>query len=147
MRIAYKYRLFPTSTQRQALEKALELCRWVYNQTLAMRKEAWDQEQRSISYFETKRMLPLWKEQQPALTAVHSQVLQDVTLRVNLAFKAFFRRVEAGEKPGHPRFKGKGWYDSITYPQYKLYPANTRVRIPKIGDVRMVFHRPLPKLY
>jgi putative transposase len=36
---------------------------------------------------------------------------------VELAFKAFFRRVKAGEEPGYPRFKGKGQYDSITYSQ------------------------------
>jgi putative transposase len=38
-------------------------------------------------------------------------------MRVDLAFQAFFRRVKAGETPGYPRFKGKGWYDSITYLQ------------------------------
>jgi putative transposase len=143
MRLAYKYRLFPTKTQRQALESALELCRWVYNQTLALRKDAWEQEERSVSYFETKRMLPLWKEQKPALAAVHSQVLQDVTLRVNLAFKAFFRRLEAGEKPGYPRFKGRGWYDSITYPQYgngvKL--DGDKLVLSKIGAIEIGLHR------
>jgi putative transposase len=36
---------------------------------------------------------------------------------VDLALKAFFRRVKAGENPGYPRFRGRGWYDSFTYPQ------------------------------
>jgi putative transposase len=48
---------------------------------------------------------------------VSSQVLQNVAVRVDLAFKAFFRRVKAGEKPGYPRFKGRNRYDSFTYPQ------------------------------
>ena len=36
-----KYRLFPTSKQAQALEHALDACRWVYNKTLELRKTAW----------------------------------------------------------------------------------------------------------
>jgi putative transposase len=144
MRMAYKYRLFPTSTQRQALENALELCRWVYNQTLAMRKNAWEQEQRSVSYLETKRMLPIWKAEKPVLLEVHSQVLQNVTERVDLAFKAFFRRVKAKEEdPGYPRFKGKGWYDSLTYPQYgngvRLH--GDKLVLSKIGAVEIGLHR------
>jgi len=62
-----------------------------------MRKNAWEQEQRSISYYESKRQIPIWKKERPELSTVHSQVLQDVSLRVDLAFKAFFRRLKAGE--------------------------------------------------
>jgi putative transposase len=144
MRMAYKYRLFPTNTQRQALENALELCRWVYNQTLAMRKDTWEQERRSVSYLETKRMLPIWKAEKPALLEVHSQVLQNVTERVDLAFKAFFRRVKAkGENPGYPRFKGQGWYDSITYPQYSngVKLDGNQLNLSKIGAVEIGLHR------
>ena len=54
------------------------------------------------------------------LKDVHSQVLQEVVKRVDLAFQAFFRRVKSGEKPGYPRFKGHGRYDSITYTQSGL---------------------------
>jgi putative transposase len=43
--------------------------------------------------------------------------LQDVVLRVDRAFQAFFRRVQAGEKPGYPRFHGRDRYNSVTYPQ------------------------------
>lgn len=49
---------------------------------------------------------------------VHSQVLQNSGIRVDLAFQAFFRRVKEGAKEvGFPRFKGFGRYDGITYPQ------------------------------
>lgn len=61
--------------------------------------------------------MPLLKDTRPSLKLVHSQVLQNVTERVELAFKAFFRRLKAGEREvGYPRFKGRGRYDSITYP-------------------------------
>ena len=112
-----QYRLFPTKAQTTLLEQTLDACRWVYNKTLEVRKIAWEHEQRSVSYFETKRMLPQWKAEHPFLHIAHSQVLQNVTERVDLAFQAFFRRVKAGEKPGYPRFRGKHRYDSFTYPQ------------------------------
>ncbi len=147
MRITYKFRLFPNNPQRNALEETLESCRWVYNQTLAMRKDGWEQDEITVSYFDTKKMIPIWKDgEKPELKQVHSQVLQDVTLRVDLAFKAFFRRVKAGEEPGYPRFKGRGRYDSFTYPQsgFKLIDTDgkwTLLRMSKIGDVKIKMHR------
>jgi putative transposase len=44
MRKAFKYRISLTNGQRRILEQQLEACRWVYNETLAMRKNAWEQE-------------------------------------------------------------------------------------------------------
>lgn len=94
----FRYRLKPTKAQVTKLDEQLELCRWVYNETLAMRKKAFEQEGKSVSYFESKRMLLIWKESEPELKSVHSQVLQDVVLRVNLAFNTFFRRGQSGEE-------------------------------------------------
>jgi len=140
-----KYRLRPTHTQEKALEQSLEACRWVYNRTLEVRKQAWEEEQRSVSYFATKRLLPPWKAAHPFLDAAHSQVLQNVTERVDLAFKAFFRRCKAGAEPGYPRFRGRGRYDSMTFPQYGngCQLVVGVLKLSKIGAVRTVQHRPL----
>ena len=35
--------------------------------------------------------------------------------RVDLAFRAFFKRVQMGEKPGYPRFRSRRRYDSLTW--------------------------------
>jgi putative transposase len=86
------------------------------------------------------------KDLRPSLRLVHSQVLQNVTERVELAFKAFFRRVQAGEpEVGYPRFKGKGRYDSITYPQYGngVRLDGQRLILSKVGAVHVVLHRPV----
>ena len=140
----FRYRLKPTRAQIANLNSSLELCRWVYNETLAMRKNAYEQEERSISYFETKRMLPIWKQDKPELKEVHSQVLQDVVLRVNLAFKAFFRRVQSGEEdPGYPRFKGRDRYDSISYPQSGFSINGNKLWLSKIGEIKFWLHRPI----
>jgi putative transposase len=140
----FRYRLKPTKAQATKLNEQLELCRWVYNETLAMRKNAFEQEGKSVSYFESKRMLPIWKESKPELKSVHSQVLQDVVLRVNLAFKAFFRRVHSGEEEvGYPRFKGKNRYDSISYPQSGFSIDEDKLWLSKIGDIKFKLHRPI----
>ncbi|MEZ4735511.1 MAG: transposase [Caldilineaceae bacterium] len=117
MRLTYKYRLNPTKAQRTALENILEQCRRVYNQTLGYRKDAYEQNGQSVSLYGTNKLLTQWKKDRPELKQVHSQVLQNVQERVDLAFKAFFRRVKAGETPGFPRFKGYGRYDSFTFKQ------------------------------
>jgi putative transposase len=125
------------------LEQTLEICRWVYNDTLALRKTAWEQEQHSISLYETNKILTQWKKERPDLNRVYSQVLQNVQVRVDLAFKSYFRRVKAGENPGYPGFKGKGRYDSFTYPQSGFKLDGDRLHLSKIGDVRIVLHRPI----
>jgi len=115
MRKAHKYRIYLTNGPRRILDQQLEACRWVYNETLAYRKHAYEEAQRTANWYETKRLLPIWKAARPALKLVHSQVVQNVTERVDRAFKAYFRRGRAGaEAGGFPRFKGFGRYDSIT---------------------------------
>jgi len=101
---------------------------------LEIRKTAWEDEGKSLSKYETNNLLPEWKENKPELKEVFSQVLQNVHERVDLALKAFFRRVKAGEKPGYPRFKGIGRYDSFTYPQKGFKVDSGKLYLSKIGD-------------
>ena len=91
----FKFRLSPSKSQRTQLLKTLELCRWVFNETLATRKNAWEQEKKSITRFDTIKLLPMWKAEKPELSQVYSQVLQEVCTRVDLAFQSYFRRVKA----------------------------------------------------
>jgi len=138
------YRLYPTKKQLKTLETTLEECRWLYNNTLAYRKDAWEQEQRNVSYYESKARIPLLKNERLSLKGVHSQVLQNVTERVELAMQVFFRRCKAGEKPGYPRFKGYERYDSFTYTQSGFsITHNNRVCLSKIGSIPIIYHRPI----
>src|SRR5690348_2860402 len=117
MRKTFKYRLYPNKQQR-LLEQQLEECRWLYNHLLAKRRDAWEQRQESLRLYDQQATLPTLKAERPTLAGVQSQVLQNVAVRIDLAFQAFFRRCKAGEeKPGYPRFRGQGRYDSITFPQ------------------------------
>lgn len=140
----FEYRIFPTKKQETLLNETLEECRWLYNYLLANRREAYEQEGKTLSLYQQQATFPILKQEHPSLASVHSQVLQNVAVRLDLAFKAFFRRSKAGEEPGYPRFKGKGRYDSFTYPQSgfqideqgKLYASG-------IGHIKIVLHRPL----
>ncbi|HOT07544.1 MAG TPA: helix-turn-helix domain-containing protein [Methanothrix soehngenii] len=51
---AFRYRLKPTKHQVAILNRQLDPCRWVYNQTPALRKSAWEEEGRSVSHFESR---------------------------------------------------------------------------------------------
>ena len=141
MRKIFQFRLNPTHHQNTLLNQTLETCRWVYNETLATRKNAWEQEQKSVSLYDTNKFLTSWKKDKPELSQVYSQVLQNVQERVDLAFKGFFRRVKLGEKPGYPRFRGYGWYDSFTFKQYGFTLADNGLLLSKIGAMKIIQHR------
>ena len=136
-----RYRLYPTKAQKKEMVKTLELCRWTYNEILALRKNAWESEQKNIGYYDSKKMIPEWKKSKPELKNVHSQVLQDVVKRVDLAFQAFFRRIKDCETPGYPRFKGYGRYDSITYTQSGFELNENKLWLSKLGDIKIKLHR------
>ncbi len=140
---SYRYRLYPNKAQETVLLSTLETCRRLYNNALAERRDAWKDEQRSVTYREQQDALPGNKDEYQQ--QVHSQILQDVLRRLRKAFDAFFRRVRNGGTAGHPRFKGKGRYDSFTYPQsgFSLSEDERHITLSKIGPVRIRLHRPL----
>ena len=143
MRKAYQFRLNPSHHQRTVLLKTLDACRWVYNETLAIRKNTWEQEKKTLSLYETNKLLTGWKVEKPELIEVHSQVLQNVQARVDLAFQAFYRRVKAGQTPGYPRFRGRGRCDSFTFKQSGFSICENKLVLSKIGAVKIVLHRPM----
>lgn len=138
------YKLRPTSAQLTRLSETLEICRRLYNHALAERKKAWAEDGKSISFAHQSANLPALKQQWLALQHVHSQVLINTLRRVDGAFRAFFRRVKAGKKPGYPRFRGRGWYDSFTYPQWGngVRLEGRRLILSKIGAIRLHNDRP-----
>ncbi len=128
------------------MSKMLDECRFLYNYLLANRRDAYEKSGETLSLYDQHATLPAIKKDRPTLSQVHSQVLQNVAVRIDLAFKAFFRRVKAGEKEvGYPRFRGYNRYDSMCYPQA---PSGCRLvdstlHLSKVGPVRVVLHRPL----
>ena len=150
---AIQYKLTPTPEQAGMLDRTLMLCRHVYNAAIGERREAWRLCGASVNYYQQKAELPGIKEAMPEYAEVHSQVLQDVVLRVDRAFQAFFRRAKAGETAGYPRFHGRNRYHSFTSPftspfTYPQYDNGARLDngflvLSKIGRVAVRWSRPL----
>jgi putative transposase len=130
----YKFRLYPTGQQEHAMTETVETCRRLYNDLLD------DRIKHPTGTFEQKRNLTIRRKQNKYLKQVHSQVLQDVALRLGKAFGAFFCGLSR-----FPKFKRKGRYNSFTYPQFGQHGGfkivDGQLHLSLIGKVRMILHR------
>jgi len=126
------------------LNGTLSICRLVYNSMVHERTALHEQGLKVPTFYTQAPALARWKKDHAELKAVHSQVLQNVARRVELAFQAFFRRVKAGDTPGYPRLKGRGQYDSITYPQSGFKIGDSTITLSLLGkqeQVKAKIHR------
>ena len=140
MKRSYRFRLYPTRSQISILENMLSMCRYLYNWSLQERIEAYQNDKKTITYIDQQNQLPALKEARPWFKGVYSLVLQDVLHRLNNAYLTFFR-----QKKGFPKYRKKGQYTSICYTQHKTFPENNKIKIPKIGDISLRYHREIPK--
>lgn len=143
MRKAFKYRLYPTAQQEQAMAEMLNTHRHLYNRALAERKTAWDERQESVSYGQQSAHLKDERTTSPYLARTNFSSCQATLRRLERSFQAFFRRVKAGEKSGYPRFKGQHRFDTVEFPSVgdgcKLDGAV--VYFQHIGHVQIKLHR------
>jgi putative transposase len=147
VRMTFKYKLMPTPEQERMLATVVWRCRELYNAGLQERKAAWEKCGVCVTFAMQSAQLPGIMEVRPEYRDISAQVLQDVLHRLDKAFAAFFRRVQAGERPGYPRFQGTDRYDSFTYPQVGAHGGaalDGRVlTLSKIGRICLRLHRPL----
>jgi len=128
--LTYKFRMYPTAAQARIMQETLETCRSLYNMMLADRME------RRTDFYEQKKMLVELKHDDKHLKSVHSQVLQDVVLRLDKAYQRFFAALSR-----YPRFRRSRRYNSFTYPQSGFRLEGDRMRLSTIGEVRVMLHR------
>jgi putative transposase len=139
----FKYRIYPSRAQVKKLEQTLDLCCELYNAGLQERRDAWKICRKSVSCHEQQKQLTEIKEVREDLCSVYSQVLYDCLVRLDKAFDAFFRRVKKGDKPGFPRFRARSRYDSFTFPQSGFAIESGKLKLSKIGKVKIKLHRPI----
>jgi len=139
----YKYRIYPSKRQVETLDAHLALCCELFNAALQERRDAWRLERKNVSRFDQIYQLPDIRKERPEIGGIQSQVLEDVITRVDKAFKAFFRRVKARQSPGYPRFKSFRRYDSLTFRKIGNALNGNKLRLSKIGHVRVKLHRPI----
>ncbi|MGW9495988.1 RNA-guided endonuclease InsQ/TnpB family protein [Streptomyces prasinus] len=109
----YRFRFYPNAEQVEQLSRTFGACRWVFNEGLALRSQAWEQHRVRVGFAETCRALTGWKraEKTTWLKEVSSTVLQQSLRHLDQAFSRFLK----GETK-LPRQKRKGRSrDTATY--------------------------------
>jgi len=108
MKRAYKYRFYPTEQQAELLAKSFGCCRFVWNNSLRYRTDAYYKDGESISHSALeKRLVPL-KQEFEWLQDVSSVIFQQTLRDQQEAFKNFW-----GKRAKYPKFKSKHDKQSI----------------------------------
>ncbi len=142
--LAYRYRLYPTTLQAEALGQWCGCARAIYNAGLEQRQTAYKLCGVSLGYNQQGVGLGDLKTALPWLAEPHSDVLQQSLRDLNLAYRNFF----AG-RAAFPRFKRKGRRDSFRIQNRKAGVIRVRrlsrrwgeVVVPKLGAVRFRWSR------
>ena len=139
----YKYRLYPTRNQINALDDMISRHRWLYNDALAQRKSAYEEHQESMTYYQQSARLKTNRQEQDKFVNLNFSSCQRTLRRLDKSFQAFFRRIKSGDTPGYPRFKGYNRFDSVefTYSDGAKLRDNGKLYIQNIGEIKIKLHR------
>ena len=137
---AYRYRIYPTTEQKMMFAKTFGCVRFIYNKMLSDR----------IDYYkETGQKLhntpAQYKEEFPWLKEVDSLALANAQMNLNKAYSHFWND---SQHFGKPRFKSKkncrASY-STNNQKGSVRIEGHKVKLPKVGWVKLCQHRPLPE--
>ena len=120
IRKTFKYRLYPKRKQRESLLATLEVCRYLYNDALEERREAWKLCRKSITFAMQSAQLPACKEADAPMRGVYSQVLKMCcTAWIKPTRRSFAgatvsrdSRAKAGSIPSPIRKQVSGWKEA-----------------------------------
>jgi putative transposase len=138
MIVAHKIALDPNNVQASYFAKAAGTARFAYNWALAewqRQYEAWKQDNSlpKPSQAALRRQLnAIKREQFPWMLEVTKNAPQMAIIQLGEAFKNFF----AG-RAKYPKFRKKGVHDRFTLSNDQFSIDGCRIRIPKLGWVRM----------
>lgn len=138
MLIAHKMALAPNNVQATYFARAAGTARFAYNWALGewqRQYETWkaDHSQPKPSQMALRRQLnAIKREQFPWMLEVTKNAAQMAIIQLGEAFKNFF----AG-RARYPQFRKKGVHDRFTLTNDKFSLDGSRIRIPKLGWVRM----------
>jgi putative transposase len=140
--ITFKYRLYPNKKQQKKLWQHANKLNWLYNYFLNQRIENFKNSIK-IGKKEQQTELIALKSKDETLNEMHSQVLQQVTLRLDRSYQAFFRRIKNKETAGFPKFRSCQKFFNICYPQSGFKIKNNQLITKVYGAICFNKHRPL----
>ena len=139
MEYSYKFRIYPTRTQEDLIQRTFGCCRFVFNHFLAQRMEMYKETGKAPTRFQQDKELTVLKRELEWLKEVDATSLQASLQALDTAYQNFFRRVKQGGKPGYPRFKSKRDHRK----SYKSKCVGTNIKVldkavqlPKLGLVK-----------
>ena len=135
--MGYKFRAYPNKTQQELINKTLGCTRFVYNHFLAVRRDEWTANHKSVTGFDTMKMLTNLKryEEYNWLKEVDSVALQESLKNLDAAYQKFFKKLAK-----YPRFKSKhnrnqSYHTRNTHNCIRV--ADKRIKLPKVGFVKI----------
>ena len=139
MNRAYRYRIYPDREQQILFAKTFGCCRFIYNRMLSD-KISWYEK-----HHEMLRTTPAqYKKEFEWLKEVDSLALSNVQLHLESAYRKFFREKNAG----FPKYKSKRHHKqsyTTNVVNGNIRIEGKRLRLPKVGMVKIVLHRQMPK--
>jgi len=128
MLLAKKIKLEVTDEDAATLEFMQGKCRGLYNWWVMRLRdgERWN-------FAEAKRSLQQSRQHDPELDFVYGKLLHEVYYRLDNAMQAFWRRLEAGEKPGFPRVRPRHNFFTLCYPALYLKIVGNVLILPTGG--------------
>ncbi len=105
MKLGYRYRLYPTPEQAEALTEQMRQCRWVRNQARGLRERTWRAEKRSVSYGVLSRCLTVARAELPWLAAGSQDAQQQAVRELCAAYGRAFKARRNGTACGLPGFR------------------------------------------
>ena len=139
---AYKYRIYPNNEQKIQIAKTFGCCRFVYNQTLAYRKETYEKEKKSVSKTDCSNFCNReLKKEYGWLKEVDKFALTNAIYNMDSAYRKFFK-----EHAGYPKFKSKheshkSYTTNFTNGNIAMDFEKGKVKLPKLKTVKAKLHR------
>lgn len=134
---AYKYRLYPTNSQKELIHKHCSSVRFLYNLALETKTTAYLGNRVNLSRYDLQKQLIDLKKELPWLKETNSQSLQSALINLDEAYKKFFKGA------GFSKFKKKTNGGSFAVPQNVII-ENDLLIIPKFKEgIKTVLHRPI----
>ena len=138
---AYKFEVKPTAAQARFMRCTAGICRRVYNDALALQNGNYQETGKHLSLNALSKQLTAWRNdpETPWMSDAPRHTQQEAIKHLEAAFNKFF-----AHEAGYPNFKKKGAHENFTYPdreQIELDYGNNRIKLPKLGWVKVRFSR------
>lgn len=137
---AYKYRIYPNKQQTEQIQKTFGCCRFVYNQTLAYRKERYEASKESVNKIACNNHVnQVLKKEYEWLKEVDKFALTNSVYNMDSAYQKFFKK-----RAGYPKFKSKKNHKksyTTNFTNGNISIDGNKIKLPKLKWVKAKIHR------